>query len=193
MRWDIADVRVVMLQRDSNEFPTMDIVYLLGGATASSRTPPELPARPAAQPRRTTRCRRAVLLLVAAGLVVGLWWGSGYVVAYTDDAYVDSDVVQVAPEVAGPIEAMHVRDNQWIRRGSIRSATATNSRPAGTRTATDRARSSRIPRRAHGVGKRAASCLRLPSGGGPESADVVARVAEAQSRRHRTTNEDQAG
>ena len=46
--------------------------------------------------------------------------GSGYVVAYTDDAYVESDVVQVTPEVAGPIEAVHVRDNQWIKRGSIR-------------------------------------------------------------------------
>ena len=61
----------------------------------------------------------AVVLLVAAGLVVGLWWGSGYVVAYTDDSYVDSDVVQVTPEVAGSIEAVHVSDNQWIKRGSI--------------------------------------------------------------------------
>ena len=119
MRRGIADVGLVMLQRDSNEFPTMDSVDLLGGATASSRTLPELPVGPAAPPRRTTRRRRAVLLLVAAGLVVGLWWGSGYVVAYTDDAYVESDVVQVAPEVAGPIEAVHVRDNQWIKRGSI--------------------------------------------------------------------------
>jgi multidrug resistance efflux pump len=109
-----------MLQRDSNEFPTMDIVDLLGGATVSSRTPPELPVGPAdPPPRRTARRRRALLLLVAAGLVVGLWWGSGYVVAYTDDAYVDSDVVQVTPEVAGPIEAVHVSDNQWVKRGSI--------------------------------------------------------------------------
>jgi multidrug efflux system membrane fusion protein len=53
------------------------------------------------------------------GLVVDLWWGSGYLVAYTDDAYVESDVVQVTPQVACPIEAVHVRDNQWIRRGSI--------------------------------------------------------------------------
>jgi multidrug resistance efflux pump len=108
-----------MLQRDSNEFPTMDIVDLLGGATASSRTLPELPVGPAAPPRRTTHRRRGVFLPLAAGLVVGLWWGSGYVVAYTDDAYVDSDVVQVTPEVTGPIEAVHVRDNQWIKRGSI--------------------------------------------------------------------------
>ena len=109
-----------MLQRDTDEFPTMDSVDLLEGTPVSSPTPPELPAGPAdPPPRRTAHRRRALLLLVAAGLVVGLWWGSGYVVAYTDDAYVDSDVVQVTPEVAGPIEAVHVRDNQWIKRGSI--------------------------------------------------------------------------
>src|SRR5262249_31311503 len=56
--------------------------------------------------------------LVDAGLVVGLWWGASYVIAYTDDAYVESDVVQVTPEVAGPIEAVHVSDNQWVKRGS---------------------------------------------------------------------------
>ena len=72
-----------MLQRDSNEFPTMDIVDLLGVATASSPTLPELPVGPAdPPPRRTAHRRRAVLLLVATVLVVGLWWGSGYVVAY---------------------------------------------------------------------------------------------------------------
>src|SRR5271170_7550865 len=96
-----------MLQRDSNEFPTMDIVDLLGVATASSPTLPELPVGPAdPPPRRTAHRRRAVLLLVATVFVVGLWGGSGYVVAYTDDAYAESDVVQVTPEVAGPIEAV---------------------------------------------------------------------------------------
>jgi len=54
-------------------------------------------------------------------LVVGLWWGSGYLIAYTDDAYVDSDVVQVTPEVAGPIEAVDVR----FRASRMRSAETT--------------------------------------------------------------------
>jgi multidrug resistance efflux pump len=77
------------------------------------------PAGPSAPPRRPTHRRRVLLLLLATGLVLGLWWVSGYVIAYTDDAYVDSDVVQLAPEVAGPIEAMHVSDNQWVKRGVI--------------------------------------------------------------------------
>jgi multidrug resistance efflux pump len=52
-------------------------------------------------------------------LIFGLWWVSGFIFAYTDDAYVDSDVVQVTPEIAGPIEAVHVSDNQWVKRGSV--------------------------------------------------------------------------
>jgi multidrug efflux system membrane fusion protein len=53
------------------------------------------------------------------GLAFGLWWVSGYFFAYTDDAYEDSDVVQITPEIAGPLEAVHVSDNQWVKRGNI--------------------------------------------------------------------------
>jgi membrane fusion protein, multidrug efflux system len=77
------------------------------------------PVGPAAPPRRTTHRLRALLLVVATGLVLGLWWISGYVLAYTDDAYITSDVVQVTPQVAGPVEAVYVSDNQWVKRGSI--------------------------------------------------------------------------
>src|SRR6202023_16294 len=96
MRWGIADVHPVMPQRDSDELQECIASTHSGGRRhrpglcrsrrSDLQTPP---------PRRTAHRRRALLLLVAAGLVVGLWWGSGYVVAYTDDAYVDCDVVQV--------------------------------------------------------------------------------------------------
>ena len=79
----------------------------------------KFPAGPGAPSQHTTHRRRALLLLAATGLVLGLWWVSGYIIAYTDDAYVDSDIVQITPEVAGPIEAVRVSDNQWIERGSI--------------------------------------------------------------------------
>jgi multidrug efflux system membrane fusion protein len=39
------------------------------------------------------------------------------VVAYTDDAYVRSDLVGVAPQVTGQIVAVHVIDNQPVKRG----------------------------------------------------------------------------
>jgi multidrug efflux system membrane fusion protein len=39
------------------------------------------------------------------------------VVAYTGDAYVRSDLVAVAPQVTGQIVAVHITDNQTVKRG----------------------------------------------------------------------------
>jgi multidrug efflux system membrane fusion protein len=61
---------------------------------------------------------RAIRFLLIAGLIVAVWWGSGYLFAYTDDAYLTSDLVSVTPEVTGPVEAVHVTDNQWVTRGT---------------------------------------------------------------------------
>jgi multidrug resistance efflux pump len=77
------------------------------------------PVEPAVPSPRAMRRRRALVLLFAVVLIFGLWWVSGYIFAYTDDAYVDSDVVQVTPEIAGPLEAVRVSDNQWVKRGSV--------------------------------------------------------------------------
>jgi multidrug efflux system membrane fusion protein len=61
---------------------------------------------------------RAILFLLLIVLLAAAWWGSGYLFAYTDDAYLTSDLVSVAPEVTGPVEAVHVTDNQWVTRGT---------------------------------------------------------------------------
>jgi multidrug efflux system membrane fusion protein len=45
------------------------------------------------------------------------WEVITYFVAYTDDAYVRSDLVAVAPEITGPIIAVHVVDNQTVKKG----------------------------------------------------------------------------
>src|ERR1700689_2556882 len=89
------------------------------GSATHTLSVSESPIGPAAPPPHPTHRRRALLPLVAVGLVLGLWWISGYVLAYTDDAYITSDVVQVTPQVAGPVEAVHVSDNQWVKRGTI--------------------------------------------------------------------------
>jgi multidrug efflux system membrane fusion protein len=46
-----------------------------------------------------------------------LWETFTFFVAYTDDAYVRSDLVAVAPEVTGPLIAVHVVDNQTVKKG----------------------------------------------------------------------------
>jgi multidrug efflux system membrane fusion protein len=58
-----------------------------------------------------------LFLLILAGIVL-VWWGLGYLFAYTDDAYLASDVVSITPEVSGPIEGVHVADNEWVTRGT---------------------------------------------------------------------------
>ena len=71
------------------------------------------------KPRRPLSYRRRALIVLSGILgVVLLWWGSGYVFAYTDDAYLTSDVVSVAPEVAGTVDGVRVADNQPVRRGA---------------------------------------------------------------------------
>jgi multidrug efflux system membrane fusion protein len=69
-------------------------------------------------PRLRSPRGRAIRFLFVVGLIAAGWWGSGYVFAYTDDAYLTSDLVSVTPEVTGPVEAVHVTDNQWVTRGT---------------------------------------------------------------------------
>ena len=63
--------------------------------------------------------RRKRVLLVAGGLFAAAWLYEGLtrIIAYTNDAYVRSDLVAVAPLVAGQIVAIHVADNQPVKQG----------------------------------------------------------------------------
>lgn len=68
----------------------------------------------------TARYRRRVLLtLSAVVLALVLYWASGYFFAYTDDAYVTSDFVSVAPYISGRIVSVNIVDNQTVRKGEL--------------------------------------------------------------------------
>ncbi len=101
-------------------------------AQPSSRAPapPELelvkkddpPQATGAEPEAdgNARYRRRVLLVLSAiVLALVLYWASGYVLAYTDDAYVTSDLVAVAPQISGRIIAVPIVDNQTVTKGQI--------------------------------------------------------------------------
>src|SRR5437867_199914 len=119
------DTRVAMREPESPEPSTLDVEAVepasmpLPASPAPVASPeqeggkPPPPAVPDPQAENTARYRRRVLLvLLAIVLALGLYWASGYVFAYTDDAYVTSDLVGVAPQVSGRIVAVHVVDNQ---------------------------------------------------------------------------------
>lgn len=81
---------------------------------------PSAPAAPADQPvasRVTSRVRRFVAVVTTLLILLVVWEVATYYIAYTDDAYVRSDLIGVAPEVTGPIISLHVVDNQQIKKG----------------------------------------------------------------------------
>jgi multidrug efflux system membrane fusion protein len=78
---------------------------------------PDPPAPPPAP--RAHRLRR---LVIGAGILAGVfmsWEIATSTIAYTDDAYVRSDLVMVAPQVTGSIVAVAVKDNQAVHRGEL--------------------------------------------------------------------------
>ena len=64
-----------------------------------------------------SRLRRIVTVGGTIGLLFIVWEVLTYFVAYTDDAYVRSDLVGVAPQVTGPVVALYVVDNQSVKVG----------------------------------------------------------------------------
>ena len=87
-------------------------------APASSGTPPV----PTAAPPAARRWLRSTLLVFGplAALTVGayIYYTSGRIVE-TDNAYVKADVGMVSAEVAGPIDAVNVRENQRVAAGDV--------------------------------------------------------------------------
>jgi len=55
-----------------------------------------------------------ILLLIVAAII---WWLIARDYENTDDAFIDSHIVQVAPQIAGQITALHVTDNQLVKAG----------------------------------------------------------------------------
>jgi membrane fusion protein, multidrug efflux system len=66
--------------------------------------------------------RRVLLVLAAIVLALGLYWVSSYIFAYTNDAYVTSDLVAVAPQITGRIVAVPIVDNQTVTKGTLLAA-----------------------------------------------------------------------
>jgi len=74
---------------------------------------------PEQQPGAASYRRRVLLVLAAIALALVLYWASGYVFAYTDDAYVTSDFINVAPYVSGRIISVNIVDNQAVTKGMV--------------------------------------------------------------------------
>lgn len=91
------------------------------GTGSAATTSGALPADTTELEPYTRRPRRRRLLLIAGPLAVALgalllWFNTGRY-AGTEDAYVKADKVTISAQVAGPIAAVAVRENQRVRAG----------------------------------------------------------------------------
>jgi multidrug efflux system membrane fusion protein len=86
-------------------------------AAVSPEPAPVPAAKPPMSPLARSRLRRVITVGGTLLVLFILWETFTYFIAYTDDAYVRSDLVAVAPQITGPIIAVHVVDNQAIKKG----------------------------------------------------------------------------
>jgi multidrug efflux system membrane fusion protein len=87
-------------------------------ADAAAISPVPAPAAPTPiSALARSRLRRVVTVGGTLLVLFILWETFTYFIAYTDDAYVRSDLVAVAPEITGRIIAVHVVDNQPVKKG----------------------------------------------------------------------------
>src|SRR6516162_2415656 len=77
--------------------------------------------------------RRVLLVLSAIALALGLYWASGYFFAYTDDAYVTSDLVSVAPYISGRILGVNIVDNQTVKKSRTTGDHRSDAFPASSK------------------------------------------------------------
>jgi len=80
------------------------------------------PSEDASTARRLQRLRRLKVLggvFLVGAAIAGIMWFVSRNSEATNDAYVDGDIVQIAPQVAGLVTVVHFTDNQVVTRGTL--------------------------------------------------------------------------
>lgn len=78
---------------------------------------------PAASPAGRVSIAKMIKWLIAIALVIGAiavavqYWRHARLYVSTDNAYVNANTIEMAAQVAGPIIAIHVRDQQLVKEG----------------------------------------------------------------------------
>src|SRR5205823_12913157 len=95
---------------------------------------PRLDARPgggrespgsSTSPARSRRRINPILLAGAAVILIGAvilgvsWWQNASHFETTDDAFIDTHIVRVAPQIAGRIVRVDVNDNELVQAGQL--------------------------------------------------------------------------
>src|SRR6202789_2119292 len=63
-----------------------------------------------------------LVIVILLGVALLLWWLNARQFEDTDDAFIDTHILHVAPQIAGQVVTLNVTDNQLVRRGQIVAA-----------------------------------------------------------------------
>ncbi len=69
--------------------------------------------------RLSFRKHKIIISIVIVVLIILAYYSSGYFFIYNNDAYVDADWVKVAFSVPGTIGKVHIKDNQYVKKGTL--------------------------------------------------------------------------
>jgi membrane fusion protein, multidrug efflux system len=77
------------------------------------------PDKPAGGKRKGLLITVVIVLLIAAGLWAAWWFLSGRFYESTDDAYVNGNIVQITPQIAGTVIAVGADDTDFVKPGQV--------------------------------------------------------------------------
>lgn len=60
-----------------------------------------------------------IALIVVAAVVFGVYYLRNHGYESTDNAFIDGDIMQISPRVAGQVVAVHVQENQHVNKGDV--------------------------------------------------------------------------
>src|SRR5579872_2821916 len=69
--------------------------------------------------RRRMMLAIGAVVLVAAIILIWNWWESSSHYETTDDAFIDTHIVRVSPQIAGRVVRVLVNDNQLVQPGAL--------------------------------------------------------------------------
>jgi membrane fusion protein (multidrug efflux system) len=60
-----------------------------------------------------------IVLIVVAAVAFGVYYLRNQGYESTDNAFIDGDIMQISPRVAGQVVAVHIRENQHVNKGDL--------------------------------------------------------------------------
>lgn len=138
---------------------------------------------PVKKNRRPVYIVSAILLLAAIGGLI--YWLYARQFETTDDAFIESDIVQISPKVASYVAKVYVKENQYVRKGDL--LVELDSRDFEARVAQAQAQLA-VVRAQHGRAKATVSLTRQTTNAGQLQARSNVQTAQSNVEQTRSAS-----